>query len=599
MTDKSQQLASGTLLGKETIQPLSRNIKWSVRQKIMGIATSIIVFSIGISIFTTIRLMEVKHELIDLAEFTIPITDLISNVQAHSLEQQLHLQRIFRFYASNTLDREQVEKEKNEFENRGHEVGEEINKAKYLAHKGVIRAEIKSDIAIYKGLEKKVKVIEREYQDFFDDALHAINLLKKGKIQLAEHLEQKVIKEEDEFTKHIKEILQNLQQQTVLSAKTADKHEREVFWLAISATIIAVVGGLFYSIVIIGGFLRPIRDLVAKMHIVDKGNFDVEVKTTTWDEIGQLGHSFNAMIEELKLKNKIEETFGKYVDPRVVEYLLEGGGLQGTEGEKREMTVMFLGLTGLENLSSNLEPDALTVFYNEYLNLLGRPLSDHKGVIDKFIGTVVMGFWGPPFTEINEHAALALKTSKNLIASLPKLENLTQNHLGEYFTERTSTITIGVATGEMIVGNMGSASSMSYTVMGDVVNNASRLKGASKQFEVPFLCSEETTKMAGSEFRFRELDNILAMGMDEPMKIFEYLPDLSLYVDYTDENLALYSEGLEEYRQSNWGAAKQSWTSFASKVPGDKAVQIMLARLPYLETVAPADWSGIWQMTDK
>ena len=70
-------------------------------------------------------------------------------------------------------------------------------------------------------------------------------------------------------------------------------------------------------------------------------------------------------------------------------------------------------------------------------------------------------------------------------------------------------------------------------------------------------------------------------------------------MDYTDENLALYSEGLEEYRQSNWGAAKQSWTSFASKVPGDKAVQIMLARLPYLETVAPADWSGIWQMTDK
>ena len=110
--------------------------------------------------------MEVKHELIDLAEFTIPITDLISKVEAHSLEQQLHLQRIFRFYASNTLDREQVEKEKNEFENRGNEVGEEINKAKHLAHKGVIRAEIKSDIAIYKGLEKKVKVIEKEYQGF-------------------------------------------------------------------------------------------------------------------------------------------------------------------------------------------------------------------------------------------------------------------------------------------------------------------------------------------------------------------------------------------------------------------------------------------------
>jgi class 3 adenylate cyclase len=241
----------------------------------------------------------------------------------------------------------------------------------------------------------------------------------------------------------------------------------------------------------------------------------------------------------------------------------------------------------------------LVAFYNDYMEILGRPLSDHQGVLDKFIGTVVMGFWGPPFTREEEHAGLALKTAGDLIASLPKLESLLQDHLGESFNEGTHKITIGVATGDIIVGNMGSTSSVSYTVMGDVVNNASRLKGATKQYGVPFLCSTETVEQTDSDYQFRELDEILAVGMDEPMKVYEYLPNHASYSAYDEISLALYSQGLAAYRQGDWAGAKQPWNDFAVKVPNDKAVQVMLARLPNLEAAPPVGWSGVWQMKDK
>ncbi len=574
-------------------------IKWSVRQKIMGIATSMIIFSIAVSVFSSVRLLQVKHELVDLAEYTIPITDLLSIVDIHTLEQELHLQRVFKFYEIEPLDQKLIDQEWEKFEKRGHEVDREIKKAEELAHEGTLHAEVESDVAFYRDIDESLKAIEKEHQDFHDHAVAIVEHLRKGEMELAEELELKLQHEEDHFNKHVEEILHKLQRQTLLAAETADKHEQEVFWLVIVATVVAVVAGLLYAMVIIKGFLRPISDLAAKMHLVDQGDLDVDVVATTSDEIGQLSRRFNAMIEELRLKDKIEDTFGKYVDPRVVEKLLEEDGLQGAEGEKRRMTVLFAGLAGLDNLSHDIEPEALMAFYNDYMEILDRPLTEHKGVLNDFVGTVITGFWGPPFTGEDEHAGLALNTAADLIAALPELDALIRNRLGDSFQEGAYDITIGVATGELIVGNMGSANAMSYKVLGDVVNNASRLKGASRQYGVAFLCAEETAQLAGPEFRFREVDEILAVGMDNPIKIYESLPDQPSYAAYTDDALALYSKGLEAYRQGDWAGAKQAWTAFAAKAPRDKAVQILLARLPQLEAAPPADWAGVWRLTEK
>lgn len=193
-------------------------------------------------------------------------------------------------------------------------------------------------------------------------------------------------------------------------------------------------------------FMIPIRDLSKKITLVDEGDLIVDLSIRSHDEIGQLSNSFNIRLEELRLKATIKEIFGKYVDPRVVEKIISG-----------------------DEPSEN----------NEYLDIIGSPLSANQGVLDRFIGTVVMDFWGEPFTDQDEHAGLALKTAGDLISSMSQVEEVLSRHLGGIHSKQKNVLTIGVSTGEMIVGNMGSPSSMSFTVMADVVNNASRLKGAS------------------------------------------------------------------------------------------------------------------------
>ncbi len=598
-SDPAQASAHSQLVGDKASNAPQSAVRWTVRGKIMGIAMGMLILFIVISSFSTFRLFHIKHELMDLSQYTIPIIDTVSLMRVHILEQEIHLQRLFKYYEQVPVKIQKIEDESQKYRTLAATVNKEQKKAQQLASDGKDNAQIISDAGIYQNVSHVLAQVNGKYQQVNDHGLDIIAALAKGEMLAARTSQGKLDEEVSDLNEHIGTLARDLGKLTLASISTAESHEEDVFWLAVSATGLAVFLGLFFGISTTARFTGPILDLSKKIALVDKGDLSVELVVRSNDEIGQLSSSFNTMIEELRLKKHIEETFGKYVDPRVIEKMISGVDPGETEGERRSMTVMFAGVAGIENLSTEIEPEALTKFYNEYLDLIGSPLSENQGVLDKFIGTVMMGFWGEPFTGPDDHAGLALNTAGDLVALESDIDGLLNRHLGKKYDPQKSALTIGVATGEMIVGNMGSASSMSFTVMGDVVNNASRLKGASKQFGLPLLCSEETLKAAGDGHHFREVDRILAMGMDQPMGVYQYLPELPAYEAYTPKTLKAYSDGLAAYRSGEWAAARELWARFASTVPDDKAVKIMTARLEGLENSAAQDWTGVWQMTSK
>ena len=228
------------------------------------------------------------------------------------------------------------------------------------------------------------------------------------------------------------------------------------------------------------------------------------------------------MVEQLRLKERIRETFGKYVDPRVVEGLIDRPAL-AAEGQRRVMTVLFCDVKGFTSTSEGMTPQGLVKVMNRYFSTMSAPIRHHQGIIDKYIGDAIMAYWGPPFTDDAEQARLACLAALDMLARVAALRAELPELLGVRSLPIAFDIRIGIATGEVLVGSIGSELMMSYTVMGDTVNLASRLEGANKVYGGRILVSEATVAGAAAAIEAREIDRVVMLGQTEPQAVFEIM----------------------------------------------------------------------------
>jgi len=346
--------------------------------------------------------------------------------------------------------------------------------------------------------------------------------------------------------------------------------------------------------------VRNVRNLVQGTMAVEAGELDTEVPVISNDEIGKLTGSFNAMVEGLRLKERIQNTFGKYMDPRIVSNLLDNPEFAEPGGEKREMTVMFIDLKGFTSISEKLSPDELVNMVNDFFSLMGEAIANHKGVVDKYMGDAVMAYWGPPFTGPNEHGALACKAGLEALKRLETFRADVKNQLGAVADELDIDLRIGISTGDMIVGTIGSKASMNFTVMGDPVNLGSRLEGANKAYGSRILISERTRELAGDALISRELDLIRVKGKLEPTRIFELMAEqggvLALPAPAQDH----FDAGLQAYRTLHWDQADTAFRKCLEMSPNDPPSSVYLERLTHLKNnPPPSDWDGVWVFESK
>ena len=253
--------------------------------------------------------------------------------------------------------------------------------------------------------------------------------------------------------------------------------------------------------------------------------------------------------------------------------------------------MLFSDIRGFTSISERLDPEQLVRLLNEHLTPMTRAVMANGGLVDKFIGDAVMAFFGAPVSH-DDHASRALATVLQMHAALAAPAP-TFADLGAEIA-----IGVGVNTGDMIVGNMGSTERFNYTVIGDSVSLSSRLEGLTKTYGVFCLVGEETRHAVGDAFPFRELHIVQVKGKAEPVRIFELMagPDRTIAA-YT--SMSHFAEGLGAFRAGNFVVARAAFSGFAEANPTDRAVQLYLERLGTLGDIAPPGWRPAHVFTSK
>ncbi len=297
---------------------------------------------------------------------------------------------------------------------------------------------------------------------------------------------------------------------------------------------------------------------------------------------------------EANNKHQLSNLFGQYVPPQLVDEMSENPNLSlSLEGENREMTVLFSDVRGFTSLSEGLSPKQLSLLMNTFLTPMTHIIHKQRGTIDKYMGDAIMAFWGAPLND-PDHARHALQAALAMNACLQTLQpELKQNGWPPL------KIGIGLGTGLMNVGNMGSEFRMAYTVLGDTVNLGSRLEGLTKEYGVDIIVSA-ATKTAVPEYSYRLLDTVRVKGKDKPVSIFEPLGlTEELDVNEVDE-LNAYHQALNAYQARQWHTALTAFEQLLNLHTDKRIYQIYQQRSQHFLKYAPDDdWDGVFTHTHK
>ncbi len=303
--------------------------------------------------------------------------------------------------------------------------------------------------------------------------------------------------------------------------------------------------------------------------------------------------SFRMVVEERE-KRKIRKSFSQYVSPAVIRLIEQDPDRYFRPGgELKELTVMFSDIRGFTAMSEAMTPNELVSLLNRYLGEMTDIIFRHWGTLDKYIGDAIMAFWGSPLPR-DDHAYQACACALDMQNRLRVL-----NREWEKAGREPLSIGVGVNTGLMNVGNMGSTRRLAWTVMGDNVNLASRLEGLNKKYRTGIIISEGTYEQLKGQFVCRELDQIRVKGKLQPVKIHELLAYAGEAASYS-ERLRQFQEALEAYRAQAWDEAIERFESLLSRFPDDGPGHEFLRRSLEFRKHPPArDWDGVYVMETK
>jgi adenylate cyclase len=291
-------------------------------------------------------------------------------------------------------------------------------------------------------------------------------------------------------------------------------------------------------------------------------------------------------------KRQITKLFGQYVPPELAAEMSQDPAHYTMEGQSREMTVLFSDIRGFTNFSEKLPPAELSEVLNAYLSTMTRIIQQHQGTIDKYIGDAIMAFWNAP-VDLNDHATRAVQTALDMQAALPQLN-------AEFAARGWPEVKIGIGvnTGRMSVGNMGSEFRMSYTVMGDAVNLGSRLEGITKQYGVGILATQPTVE-ADPVHAFMKIDDVRVKGKETPVAIYQPLGRKDELSEQAQMIAQLFEAAFARYQAQDWDEATKMLTELKAAAPCILC-DIYLERIAHFrESPPPADWDGVFVYTTK
>ncbi|HBF34661.1 TPA: adenylate/guanylate cyclase domain-containing protein [Candidatus Sumerlaeota bacterium] len=292
---------------------------------------------------------------------------------------------------------------------------------------------------------------------------------------------------------------------------------------------------------------------------------------------------------EGRKKRFIRGAFRQYLSPAVIEQLVNNPNKLKLGGELRELSIYFSDVQGFTSISENLTPVELTALLNDYLTAMTDIIMEEGGTVDKYEGDAIIAFWNAPL-DLPGHAECAVRAA---IRCQKKIDELCPIFM-ERIDNKPFSARIGLNTGKVVVGNMGSNQRFDYTFLGDAGNLASRLEGVNKQFGTRILISEATKEKLGSDFAVREISRIQVVGKEEPIRVFEPM----FPADYAahKKTFDAFATALSLYYN---GSFQEAIAIFTTHESADAPSAAYARRCRDLIANPPSDWHGIWKMTEK
>ena len=397
-----------------------------------------------------------------------------------------------------------------------------------------------------------------------------------------------------------------LSEQENIFYQDADNIKKQVAY-TIGITLLFAIGLILFFIKKLTG---PMGNVVNTMKdIITTGDLSKRVRIEYDDEIGYLATWFNRMVGDLehaytqikqyayksilaqKSEERVRHIFQKYVPADIIDEVLKSGGSNLLTGKKQVATILFSDIRSFTSISETLSAEDLVISLNTYFNVMVTIIIENNGIIDKFIGDAIMAVFGAPV--VHEDDSLnAVITGLKMIESL-KGFNKKQSAAGR----PPFKIGVGLNTGEVVVGNIGSTQKLDYTCIGDAVNLASRLEGLTKLYGIPLIISEYTYQESKNEVMAREIDSVRVKGKIKPVKIFEPYRDVS---SKTKEGYDSFNEAVLLYRERKFREAVKLFTKSREIFGRDTPSSLYLDRCHELITDPPGeDWDGVYTAKTK
>lgn len=381
--------------------------------------------------------------------------------------------------------------------------------------------------------------------------------------------------------------------------------------------LVSIIGILMIILIIaillplISSIIRPAKLLVTTMeNIIQTHDLKQKAKVFYQDEIGTLTATFNVMTDELSNaydaikdyafqaivardnEKRVRTIFQKYVPQQVVDELLQIKEKNASLliGKKQFCSIFFSDIRDFTTISESLTPEDLVTALNNYFTHMVKIIINNHGIVDKFIGDAIMGVYGAPISAGND-AANSVKACFEMIEAL-KLFNDEMTAKGKINFK----IGMGISSGDVIAGNIGSEQKMDYTVIGDPVNLASRLEGLTKVYKVPVIISEFTYEKISDSYYARELDLIRVKGKLKPTAIYQPFDKLSSELE---KMVDFYQKGLEQYKSRNWDKAIDFFSK-AYEINSDGTSSMYIERCQHFKEEPPSDdWDGVYVFKTK
>jgi adenylate cyclase len=567
----------------------------TIRKKIFLLAGILLaLFGAVVGVLAVVQKLD-SDQISNIAEYELPLARLVAELDVDTDRYELGILRALRLDPLNPPELAAAIAAKKQV---GDELRADADAATALIAKAIqdtgYRAAERVELA---RIEGSFKYLIRGLEGFLATGEQVMADLVDGRREDARTASLGFTKYAQAFGPDLSEVRLNLAGLTDRATRDVLARQRLNTYLSFGLFLLACGIGLGVSAVGSARVIGGLRQLVVRTRAIEAGTVSEPLSILTRDEVGELALSFNRMVEELRTRERIKDTFGKFVDPRIVTRLIGSGAEQA---ERRTLTVFFSDIKGFSGISEQLTASAVVNLLNSYFGTVAEVIHAHRGFIDKYIGDAVMAFWVSPFSAGDDHAsdaclaALAQQEAVvQLRAQLPEITGMRRD-------PPELTIRMGIATGEAVVGTIGSDSSRSYTVIGDTVNLGSRLESINKLYSTSLILSEETYRMAQNVIEARELDLITVAGKTEPVRIYEAVARVGEIAPEQIQLREMYANGLAAYRRQDWDEARRCFESCQLGDADDGPSRLFIERISLLRSSPPpADWDGVWHFEEK